>query len=80
MLKIVFSEDYKCMIKWTNWFRLAYLRALQDVQELTEERDSLQIELRIADKRGIKALLERDGARDLARKFHTQLERKICKC
>ena len=59
MLKIVFSEDYKCMIKWTNWFRMAYTRALRDVQKLTEERDE---------------------ARDLARKFHTQLERKICKC
>ena len=59
MLKIVFSEDYKRMIKWTNWFRFAYFRALRDVITLIEERDE---------------------ARDLARKFHTQLERKICKC
>ena len=59
MLKIVFSEDYKNITAWSKWWRRGYFRALQDVLDLTQERDE---------------------ARDLARKFHTQLERKICKC
>ena len=68
------------LIDWLRWFRIAYFARLQEVMDLTKERDGLRTELHIADETGIEALRERNEARALARKFHAELERKICKC